>query len=324
MIYILQGQEEYLIRQKINEFTSGPDAQIVRFDGSSKDFSIQQMLEACTSTSLFSDRNIVLVSQPFFLIKRVPDEELNDLYDYVSKPLFETELIFYTLSDNFNSRLKAYRTISGNAQIIDFKSYDYKYFNIYLRNRIAEEKLDISPDAVNVLGNICKRNITLLNRNIEVLSLYPEKINAEAVLKLCTASDENDVFEMINAITRKDVSETIRIERKMMNETDSVLGVVSLLANQLRYLYHVAWLQENGKKKHEIAQLTDSGDYRLNKALESLQKLNSTQILELLNALCTLDMRCKSDSSIPDYARLELFILDLLKKGNHAGYQTAV
>ena len=71
-------------------------------------------------------------------------------------------------------------------------------------------------------------------------------------------------------------------------------------------------------------ELTDSGDYRLNKAYESLEKLNSDQILELLNGLCRLDMQCKSDSTISDQARLELFILDLLKKGNHAGNQTAL
>ena len=100
--------------------------------------------------------------------------------------------------------------------------------------------------------------------------------------------------------------------------------MIGLLANQLRYLYHVAYLQEAGKKKHEIAELTDSSDYRLNKAYQSLQKLNSTQILELLHGLCELDMKCKSDNSIADNARLELFILDLLKKGNHAGNQTVV
>jgi len=55
-----------------------------------------------------------------------------------------------------------------------------------------------------------------------------------------------------------------------------------------------------------------------------LQKLNSSQIMELLNGLCLLDMQCKSDSSISNSAHLELFILDLLKKGNHAGNQTAV
>ncbi|MBQ2657370.1 MAG: DNA polymerase III subunit delta [Erysipelotrichaceae bacterium] len=324
MIYILRGQEEYLVRQKINELTSIEDAHIIRFDGSEKDFSIDQMLEACTSTSLFSSKNIVLVNQPFFLTKRIPDEELADLYDYVSKPLYETDLIFYTLTDNLNSRLKAYKTIAQNAEVIDYKSYDYNNFNSYLRTRITEENLDISQDAITVLGNICKRNITLLNRNIELLTLYPEKITADVVLKLCTASDENDVFEMINAITRKDVSETIRIERKMLNETDSVLGVISLLANQLRYLYQVAYYQKIGKKRHEIAELTDSSDYRLNKAFQSLQKLNNSQILELLNSLCVLDMQCKSDSSISNNARLELFILDLLKKGYHAGNQTAI
>ena len=136
----------------------------------------------------------------------------------------------------------------------------------------------------------------------------------KVVNKLCTASDNNDSFDLINSITNKDISTAISIERKMLNENDSALSVIGLLSGQLRYLYQIAYYVSIGKKKTEIMELCGIGnDYRYNKALETLKVLDSRKIIELLYKLSELDIKCKSDNSISDNSRFELFILELLK-----------
>ena len=216
MIYIIQGQEQCFIKDKLKEITSSSESEVVYFDGSDKNFSIGALLEACEGNSLFSQGSIVLVDQPFFLIRKSDEKQLQSLLDYISKPLYDTQLVFYTYLDNFSAKLKVYKTIAKNAQVITLNSLDYKNFNNYVRSRLNEEKVDISSDAAYQLNSICKRNATLLNQNIEILKLYPGKIDLKAVNKLCTASDENDSFELINALTAKDVSKAIYLERKMM------------------------------------------------------------------------------------------------------------
>ena len=318
MIYVIDGQEEYFIKQKIEEIISLKDAEVVRFDGTDKNFDIDLMLESCQSNSLFSNETIVLVNQPSFLIKKIDDKQLERLYEYVENPIFETDLVLYTYEDNFNSKLKAYKNVLSNAQHIEFKSYDYKNFNNYVKQRINEEKLDINSDAVYLLNTICKRNATLLNQNIEILKLYPEKITVQVINKLCNASDENDAFDLVNALTNKDISKTISLSRKLMANNDSIYSVLGLISNQLRYLYHIAYLLSIGKKKSEILDITGSNEYRLNLSLEVINKLNMNQIIELLNNLSKLDYKCKSDSSLSESDRFELFILDLLKKETYA------
>ena len=315
MIYIIQGQEQCFIKDKLKEITSSSDSEVVYFDGSDKNFSIGALLEACEGNSLFSQGSIVLVDQPFFLIRKSDEKQLQPLLDYISKPLYDTQLVFYTYLDNFSSKLKVYKTIAKNAQVITLNSLDYKNFNNYVRSRLNEEKVDISSDAVYQLNSICKRNATLLNQNIEILKLYPGKIDLKAVNKLCTASDENDSFELINALTAKDVSKAIYLERKMMTANDSILSVIGLLANQLRFLYQIAYLSSKGKNRKQILDETGVNEYRLNKAFESLRNLRKEQIISLLAKLSDLDISCKSDSSLPDASRFELFILEFLKRG---------
>lgn len=314
VIYILQGQEQCFIEDKISEIVSQSDSEVISFDASNPAFSISSLLEACQGNSLFSQGSIVLVDQPYFLIRKTDEKNIAELLDYVKNPLYDTQLLFYTYLNNFNSKLKIYKQIAQNAQVITLNHLDYKNFSSYMRSRLNEEQITLSSDCFLQLNSLCKRDATLFNRNLEILKLYPGRIDDKVISKLCSSSDDNDSFELINAITSKDVSRAVTLERKMLNESDSLFALIGLLANQLRFLYQIAYLQSTGKERKEILELTGVNEYRLNKALESLRRLNMESIMELLSALSDLDLICKTDSSIGNATRFELFILELLKK----------
>lgn len=318
MIYIIEGEEEVFIKHKINEICKQTDGEIIKFDGNSKDFSIDNLLEACSSNSLFSNNNTILVKDAPFLCKKYDDNILEKLYEYIDNPLYENELIFYTLENKHNGKLKTYKAILKNANHIELNSYDYKNFNLFVNQQVNKAKLDINNDAIYLLNTICKRNATLLIKNIEVLINYPGKITTEVVEKLCTASDDNDSFELVNALTNKDITKAIDLERKMLRENDSVISVIGLLASQLRFLYQLSYLLNTGKNKKEIIEITKCSEGRYNKSLETLRKLNRSKIMELLNDLSSLDIKCKSDYSIDDVSKFELFILNLMKKEKYA------
>lgn len=313
MIYIIEGEEQVFIEQKINSFLKQNDVDIVSFDGNSKDFNINYLIDTCLGNSLFAQKTVVLVKDAPFLIKKYDEKELESLTDYINNPIYETDLIFYTYENKHNGKLKTYKAISKNAQVIEFNSYDYKDFNTYVNQQVNFNKLDITNDAIYLLNTICKRSATLLNQNIQILKNYPDKITPIVVNKLCTASDDNNSFEMINALTNKDISKAIYIERKMLNENDSALSVIGLLSSQLRFLYQLSYYLSIGKTKKEIIDITKCSEGRYNKSLETLRKLKLDRIIELLSQLSDLDIKCKSDNSIPDSSRFELFILNLLK-----------
>lgn len=314
MIYIIQGQEPCFIKEKIEEIVSSSEGEIRSFDGSDKNFSIAELMEACEGNSLFSNGTIVLVDQPFFLVKKCDEKSVAELLEYVKRPLYDTQLIFYTYADNFNSKLKIYKQIASNAQVIDLKHLDYKNFSNYVRSRINEEKLDITSDASYLLNTICKRDATLFNANLQILKLYPGKIDPKAVNKLCTASDDNDSFEMINALTNKDLSKAISIERRLLSQTDSIFGVIGLLANQLRFLYQIAYYDSLNMSRKQILETTGVNEYRLSKANETLKVLKKEKIIELLKKLSDLDVTLKTDNSISEQTRFEVFLLEFLKK----------
>lgn len=318
MIYIIKGKEELLIREQINKICSQNDVEIIRFDGNDKSFSLPAILSSCMEKSLFASKNIVLVRDPSFLIEKYDDSVLEPLFTYVSSPAYDTDLVLYTLDNKFNTKLKAYRNVATNAEVLNFEAYDYRQFNSYVTYEIGKAGIDISDDASNLLNQLCRKSVTLFMQNLEVLKNYPEKINSEVVAKLCTASDDINSFELINAITNNDLSKAISLERTMLGENDSVLSIIGLLAAQLRFLYHFSYLLNGGYKKSEIQEELKIENYRYTKSLETLQKLKMEQIIKLLEELSKLEIECKSDFSLKDSSRFELFIIKLLKKNIYA------
>jgi len=318
VIYLIYGQEDYFIRQKINELISNAKGEIVHFNGSDNDFTINKMLDACLTNNLFSDFQTILVNDPYFLTKKLEDNELKDLYEYINNPIYESDLILYTYINSFNLRLKLFKDLSKNAQIFNFEKYNYQNFNNYTRQRISETKLNISKDAVEDLINICNYNASLFEKNLEILNLYPDKIDKEVVKALCQEPEEIDAFKLINALTDKNITKTITIERKMFSQSDSLYSIIGLLAGQLRFLYQVAYLDSKGMSTSQIMEITNANEIRIRKSKETLNKLNMDQILDLLNELSNLDCKYKSDNSISDLSRFELFVLNLLKRNNYA------
>lgn len=315
MIYVIRGSEQYFIEEKVKEICLDT-TEVIKYDGSSKDFDVFEMLDNCTANSLFADKITIAVKDPYFLIKKTDEKIANAIMDYVHNPLYETDLVFYTLDDSFNTKLKLFKDICENADLMVFDSFDYKNFNNYVIRRLNEKNIKLSKDCQNQLIAICKKDATLFNKNLELLCLYPDNIDSNVINKLCTSSDDNISFDLINAITNKDISKAIQAERRLLKDNETV-GIINLLASQLRTLYTIAYLKENNYKKTEIMKEINYTEYRLNLALDTLNKLSKNKIIEMLHELSQLDIMYKTDNSISDVSRFELFILGMLKNASN-------
>ena len=311
MIYIIKGNEEYFVKEKLNEIID-KDSNIIEFDGSNKTFNISDMLEACQTSSLFSNKNTILVRNPYFLIKK--EDNIEDLMNYINHPLYETDLIFYSYDDSFNERLKLFKDISKNADVIRCDSLNYKDFNQYAYSIFNKSELNLSDDIKRLLIEYANNNATLLNANIEILKLYPDRIDKDVVLSLCSENDELNVFDLINSLTNKDISTSITLARKLLKNNDSILPLIGLLSGQLRFLYQVAYLRKEGHNIYDIMNITGYKEFRIKNAFNTLNKLNMKEIMNLLYKLHEIDISVKTNNEISEKNRLEFFILNLLNE----------
>lgn len=315
MISIVFGDESYLIEKKLKEICSrNKEALLTRFDGLDSNFNLSDVISTCKNVNIFSSSNLVFVKDPLFLTKKI-DDDYTELIEYCHKPVYETDLVFYTYNNNFQERLKIFKDISSNADVIKLNKLDSKNFYSYANASISEAKLNITKDAINYLINAVNYDLSLLYRNIDILKLYPDTIDLNVISKLISYSDEEDIYNLINALTNRNVSASIKSLNKLLNNDESILGIIALLSNQLRFLYMVDYYRSLGKKNNEIMNLVNTkSSYRIEKAIETLRKLNYKDIEYLLSKLSDLDYKCKFNSDLDQKLEFELFITGLFDK----------
>lgn len=312
MIYIIKGEEKKLIKDKLKEFTNKEGKSLVKIDGQSADFSIAKLVDACKQIDLFSDFNIVIVKDAPFLIDKYEGKDIDILINYLNNPLYECDLVFYTLDNLYNEKLKLFKQVANNAQVLRYERFKKGDFYNYCKKALNEAQIKLDYEANNYLIENSFPDLDLFNRNLEILKLYPDALDSFATKALVTTKDEQDVFKLINAIMAKNISKAIILVKKYLKYDDNVLGLLALLANQLRLLYSIAYYQSVGKSKKEIEEILNINPYRLQKAFEVISNFDMKEIMSLLNKLADLDYNIKVDSSIDDKLRTELFILELL------------
>ena len=144
------------------------------------------------------------------------------------------------------------------------------------------------------------------------MELYPDYIDLDVVNNLISMPNEDDVFSLINALTNKKVSLSIKYANKLLENNEPVLRLLSTIASQLRFIYEISYLESIHKSFQEICKMTNSKDYRVQKALESLQMMNENDILKLQSKIADLDYKLKMNNEISEKLNLELLIVSLM------------
>ena len=315
MIYIISGSDSYLIDQKLNEIIKqNKDADVIKVDASGKTFSYYEILDSISSVGLFALKSVVLVKDPSILKRKVEnDPSVDELIDYCKKPIYENVLVFYTYENDFKKTLKAYKDISNNADVIDLKIDPKNFYSLCLG--VAKKySFKLDNNCFNTVYKACNNSLTLFKQNMDILELYPDKITQDVVDALLISSNEENVFNLINALTNKKVSDSIYFAKRILSNDSNINGLISLLAGQLRFLYEVSFWSKTDSNPNYIADKMDvKSVYRVQKALESLRYLRGNEIMALLDKLANLDYKSKVNSDYDDTLKLELFIVGLIK-----------
>ena len=315
MIYIISGSDSYLIDQKLNEIIKqNKDADILKVDASGKNFSYYEVLDSIGSVGLFASSSIVLVKDPSILKRKVDNDlSVEQLIEYCKKPIYENVLVFYTYENDFKKTLKTYKDISKNADVIELKVDPKNFYSLCL-DVAKKYSFKLDNNCFNIVYKACNNSLALFKQNMDILELYPDKITQDVVDTLLISSNEENVFNLINALTNKKVSDSIYFAKRILSNDSNINGLISLLAGQLRFLYEVSFWSKTDSNPNYIADKMDvKSVYRVQKALESLRYLRGNEIMSLLDELANLDYKSKVNSDYDDTLKLELFIVGMIR-----------
>lgn len=272
------------------------------------DNSLEKALEDLDTYGLFSDKKIVIVNNVDLLSKEENSNDLDHLYKYLDDP--NPSNLLFLCSKKLNSTLKITKELKKKCTYIKAELDKNKF----AKELLADYKID--NKTLNLLFEYCLDDITKLENEIIKLKTYKCKektINEKDVLDLCVAKlgDASELtFSFSRSLAEKDKKRALEKYRELLNYNIEPLSIVGLLASQIRIIYQVKCLKDEGLNNNEIATKLDVKPYRVTKTLELTDYYTFKELLNLMISLQKIDLQIKT-TSVDANSLVELFILNI-------------
>ena len=227
--YLLLGEEDYLKKQMKDNLSDAIIADDEMNKAVFKDkVSEQEVCDLALTVPFFAQKRlIVLDSCDFF--SWASDGIANiikDMPDYLYMIIVESSA---------DKRKKVYKEIEKNGYVCELKKQSQGDLKTFIKSKCEQEGFAIEPAAVEKLIDATNGDLNNISNELQKLlayCAYEKKITAADVDKVCAVSIENKIFEMIEAIGKKDNIKAIALYNDLIALKEPPIKILILLERQ--------------------------------------------------------------------------------------------
>ncbi|MEG0841866.1 MAG: DNA polymerase III subunit delta [Erysipelotrichaceae bacterium] len=312
MNYVLYGEERCLLQEAMNKIVVdevGNSDEMNTVSYNAQNCSIQEILDDAQTIPFFADKKVVIVLNANFLSGNNDTEiDTAPLEKYLENSLASTVLILVGYFSKLDSRKKLVKLVQKRCRVMSFPRLDEFGKHRFIKEEINKRNIKITKEAMDDLCNRVLSDIGTIRNELDKLALLEKTIQVEDVDALVTRPLEEDVFQMVNAVVRKDLTTSFKIWNDLCILNKDAVFLTALLASQFRFLYQVKCLQVQGKRESDIVSILKAHPYRVKMSLQSVDYLSINELLSVLNQIAQLDQDMKS-GKIEKKLGFEMFLI---------------
>ena len=181
-----------------------------------------------------------------------------------------------------------------------------------VKNNLEDFKMD--SNAIKKLVELSLDDNEKIINELNKLKMYrydsPSKlITYEDVTNIVIEKFNDNVFDLVSAITNKNKTKAFDLYSKLIVTTDST-SIIGAITSKVITLYQTKILSEEGLKKDEIVKITGANVWAINYAYNECNNFSSKKLLRLLKDLSDIDYKSKSQNTDIDFL-FKMFLLSL-------------
>ncbi len=211
-IYWLEGDEPYLIDQLVDyaehKILSEAEAgfNLTIFYG--RDANWPDVINACRRYPMFAERQVVLLKEAQQM------KDIEKLEGYVDNPLPSTVFVVSYKDKKVDARTKFAKTLKSKGEVFSTKKLYDNQLPDWANNMVQHHGLTISTKALHLLVDHIGNDLSRIQNEIEKLAVNlgaRKNITEDDIENYIGISKEFNVFELQDALGKKDLSKAIRI-----------------------------------------------------------------------------------------------------------------
>jgi DNA polymerase-3 subunit delta len=211
-VYWFEGEEEYYIDELMDyaehRILSESEASFNLSIFYGKDASWPDVINACRKYPMFGDRQVVLLKEAQQM------RDIDKLESYIENPLLSTIFVVSYKEKKVDGRSKLAKLIKEKAELYTTRKMYDNQLPDWTNELVKSKGYSITPRALLLLVDHIGNDLSRINNEIEkiLINLGARKnINEDDIERFVGVSKEYNVFELQDALVKKDLARAIRI-----------------------------------------------------------------------------------------------------------------
>lgn len=211
-IYWFEGEEPYFIDMLVDyaEHHILPESEagfnLTIFYGRDADWAA--VVNACRRYPMFAERSVVLLKEAQHM------RDIDKLEPYIENPLSSTVFVVSYKEKKVDARTKFAKLLKQNAEVFTTKKIYDNQLPEWASNMVQQHGLTISQKALQLLVDHIGNDLSRIQNEVEKLAVNlgsRKNITEDDIETYIGVSKEFNVFELQDAMVRKDLAKAIRI-----------------------------------------------------------------------------------------------------------------
>lgn len=211
-VYWLEGEEEYFIDEVVNyaenhilnEAEAGFNLTV--FYGKDADWAA--VINACRRYPMFAERQVVVLKEGQQM------RDIEKLEAYIENPLTSTIFVVSYKDKKVDGRSRLAKVLKEKGELLSTKKLYENQLPEWAMEIVRQKGFAITPKALTLLVEHIGNDLSRIASEIDKLSVniqHRQEINEDDIETYVGISKEYNVFELQNALARKDLATCLRI-----------------------------------------------------------------------------------------------------------------
>ena len=177
--------------------------------------------------------------------------------------------------------------------------------------------VNLDADAVATLASAVGGDTERVEQEVKKLGAYTQQatVTSTDVRTLVSGAIEADVFELTQAVVRKDARTAIATLERLIADGNAVQQILALLLWQFRVLLFASAMRSSADAER-MGKAIRSSAYAIQRATAFARRVTRADVLRAYEAIYATDQVIKTGRAESDLAALELCVLDLCGVAN--------
>ena len=315
MIYLVYGDQEMLVNKMINKIAKDTLTDVDDFNFVSLDstkVSCEEVIDELNSLPFGGDNKVVNVFNSYYLTSSNTDCTFNgDKLDaYINNETDGVTLIVSVVSAKLDEKRVIVKKLKSVCKVIEVNSLNKKELPKVVKQMFAQRKCEITDSALEELLSRLGQDMYEISNEVDKLATFSNKLHLEDIKALTPRKLEDNIFDMIDALFKKNTNKAFMIYNDLKNLGTEAITIISIISTQVRFLYQILVLSNKGYSESNIANELSVHPYRVKMGLDKVRRYSDYELEDMLDKLSKLDIQIKT-GDIDRFVGLELFILSM-------------